>query len=196
MNKSPILQSGYVSFSTAGLTIPPIIRDTTIGVVLGKDYRIPDNNNFYSVEADELYNTWIADRNIVNDFDFREKILTTAFALFSTKSIYKWFDLQRRLACLTRLHVEFLTETNNYVDTGKRNLEVYQWVPLIERIKVNTTVDFEVDKVFNNKDISFTPIYIRNWVSQPGGFTDLLISLFVIFGSVRGLRTVEERHNS
>lgn len=196
-NKFFILQSGFVTSSdddTASLNSNVnLFKD----YVLNKGYLKTNNEYLYSEKVKVLFDMYMADHKSLNVFDFREKILIEAFNSFKINSMFFWFRSQAMSPFLSSMHIEFLLDTLEYVDSGKRRMDISQWKNLLDTNSKKSSTDLNVDKFFNedySKPVGNDGLmrigglpgtmedFIRSWVIKENGFEDLLISLYVIFG--------------
>lgn len=207
MQKYPVMQSGFVSFTDEELLIPVKYNDLVISNVLSKDYRSPSNRYFYSPVISEMYNLWCSNPQSLNDLDFREKLLHNAKKLFNSISFFKWVDLQEKYGFLGDLHQAFLIETCEYLLTGERRVHVTQWISLIEKAIKSSSTHIDLNHFFNKNAIGKTVDYDKIlpskltdililWSQRPRGYEDLLITLYVIFGNRPYITDVSENPRS
>ena len=202
MKKYPILQSGFISFTEETLLTPVKYNDLVISNVLSKDYRSPSNRYFYSKPLSMLYNKWLGNPDCLRDFDTREQLLKLAKTLFATPSFFKWMQLQMDHGEIGSLHETFLIDTLEYLSGRTRRIETPQWVSLIEKAiksyatQVNIAQFFDKEKypqiAYTSMLSSSTVDILQTWVSRSGGYEDLLISLYVIFGNRPYITDVSE----
>ena len=125
--------------------------------------------------------------------EVREKILTNALIAFGTESLLEWFSLQEKNPNMTDMHRRFLNDTLNFITTGKRAMNLLQWPHLIEvrelkgsdATPVLKTAEFfrTTESLQMRPDDRLTAI-IPRWVSNAGGFEDLLGTLHILFGDI------------
>jgi len=198
MQKLAILQSGFVSLSEDRLTIPRALNDQYTDVVLNKAHLKNKNFYFYSEDVTKLYKDFCANKKLLNDFDFRENILILANKLFrgsltglGSGTFSKWLNAQNSSPFLSELHIKFLEETSDYVWTlgnTDRSVHISQWSRLLNCQNTAKNTEINVKKFLDRSSLTRTSNdnitnLIINWTSIPLGFEDLLISLYVIFGS-------------
>lgn len=190
MNRYPILQSGFVSNTERGLIKAEFVKDAFVDFALDKDHRKSKNLYFYSKEVTDIYNDWCGDSKLLKSMEFRERILSAAFKSFNSLSLYSWLQMQSMPETTGSLHEKFLDETLNYIVTGKREINIVQWIRLLEADTKTLSVNFSFDKQFDrtrfthtNFESNLTTDIVQRWVSLPDGFQDLMISLHVIFGA-------------
>lgn len=201
MKKYPILQSGFTSMQNDGLTQGTFIKDPFVDFAIDKDHLKPKNLYFYNDDVSKLYQEWSADSTLLRKFEFRERLLLAAIQSFGTNSFYDWVQLQSKPETTGNLHLQFLLETLDFIARGERQLNVVQWLSLLNADVKTRSVNFEFDKYFDqskhNKTIfgNAGMVYIlQEWTSRVDGFQDLLISLQVIFGSRPYITDVADRN--
>jgi hypothetical protein len=188
----PVLQSGFVSLHQKGLVLPDPIEPTLRAAVVFKDYKSPLQKYFYSQEVTEIYHAWLTNSDVLKKFEFRERLLKAAFASFYTTDVFEWFESQALSPVLGDLHRVFLIETLEYLFAGRDRLTaISQWTSLLEADKSNPKLILGIDRYFNRNHREHDPKVlvtrsmvemIKIWSSKEGGFADLLVSLYVIFG--------------
>lgn len=196
MNKLPILQSGFITYNEENLVNAAIIKDPFTDIALNKDHLKSKNIFFYSELVTDLYKKWCANPAILKDTTIREQIIKAAkihFSLIGARlnSIEKWIRLQNESPFLSQLHVQFLNETLIYVLFDlKRTIETPQWIRLLDGRNSVKNAEITTDKFFSNvnNDASFISKinlsdFLTEWLCRDKGFEDLLLSLYVIFGS-------------
>lgn len=208
MDALTILQSGFLSYPSVDLVTNYPIKDTTVlqFVNLSRPDNRSDNPYHFHKEVTSIYNAYMDDNRIIGDFDYRERVLTAAKHAFNTQSLLTWCTTQSNSQFLTTMHRKFIYDTLSYIAAGYRSIELVSWINLIElrdvtdvdkRIDYNPSQYFEpilsghrvveqlapVDRLGRsamlNKDLSKC---IIRWISHPTGFTDLIYSLYIIFG--------------
>lgn len=190
MSKFAILQSGFICNLDQGLVRNEFVKDPFVDLALDKDHLKSKSLYFYVKEIDDLYEEWSKDTKLVKTMDFRERIIKATKKSFNSTSIYNWFNMQSNATTVTSLHENFILETINFVLGIPRNIQTSQWVRLLEISEKAQSVTINVDKFFNQElyrnEIKFSSSllsdFIVGWTSQPNGFEDLLLSLYVIFG--------------
>lgn len=190
MKKFAILQSGFITNLEKGLTRNDYIKDPFVDLALDKDHLKSKSLYFYHKEINDIYLAWSGDSTLLKSMEFRERILKAAKDAFNSYSIYQWFLMQSNAETLTELHQKFIYDTLGFVQGQKRSLETVQWIRLLEASEKSKGVKINVDKYFDNVNFkqeakfssSALTSFIVSWTTQPNGFQDLMITLFVIFG--------------
>lgn len=190
MTKYPILQSGFVAKDEKDLTNYEVKKDPFVDIALNKDHLKSHNPYFYSEEITSLYKEWCGKPDLIKDFDFREKILRFAMTKFDTL-LSSWIKLQFRSPYAGELHAVFINETVEYVlGVKSRNIQISQWIRLLDASVKRNNAEIKSEKYFDKSKgfdkylhLNVFSNFISNWVSKNDGYVDLLISLYVIFGS-------------
>lgn len=206
MKRYPILQSGFISLTEEKLSTPVKYNDLVISNVLSKDYRNPSNHYFFSKPISVLYNKWLSNANCLLDFAVREELLVVSKHIFNTPSFFKWVKLQLDRGDISQLHEAFLIDTLEYLTGQDRKIQPSQWISLLEKAIKSTSTQINIARFFN-KEMYQSPQYgdllpntvndiLSIWVSKQGGYEDLLITLYVIFGNRPYITDVSENPRS
>lgn len=115
---------------------------------------------------------------------YRKRVIENAVRLL--KPFHLWATLQYNCPYLYGRNIEFLTDTLDYLRTGKRKLTVRSWLELVEEFP-------PAAGAFHGRKIDFTKfptleggVSVENiitlWCSRPGGFEDMLFTLYLMYG--------------
>lgn len=189
----PILQSGFIGLTEKGLKRPDPIEPSFRDAVIFKEIKSPLRKYKYSPAVKQLFVEWNSNPKLLKDFDFRERILKTAFESFGSVDFLQWIALQNEKPTTTDLHSTFITETLDYLLTDTpRKIQPSIWIRLLEADERPSSVKFDVKKYFRQESANYNTFdaklptklegIILSWVSKDRGFEDLILSLFVIFG--------------
>ena len=188
----PVLHSGYVAADTQRLRKPQSPDASLQQLLISKMAKDPLYQYYYNEEVDKIYSRWNGDRNLIKDIDFRESVLVAAFRSFGMKSFYQWLVIQQNKPKYSQMHSRFLLETLAYVFNGTpRTIQVVQWIALLTASERTNRVMTDLKPWFppstnglmTGTNSTALVDLLPKWVSQPGGFEDLLVTLNVIFGS-------------
>ena len=204
MNKFAVLQSGFISDLSKGLIHNEFIKDPFVDLALDKDHLKSKSHYFYSKEVDDLYEEWSKNNTLIKTIEFREKIIKAAKNAFNNISIYNWLNIQKYANTVTSTHVNFISETIGFVLGFPRSIQTSQWIRLLEVSEKAQSINLDIDKYFNKNNIqnqvkfssSLLTDFIVTWVSQPNGFEDMLLSLYVIFGDRPAVTDVADKNIS
>lgn len=195
LHKYPVLQSGFMSLTTIGMLRPEPVNQTFSATILGKDTSNSMDDYFYSREVEILMTEWKNDPKVFKPFEFRERVLKTAYACFGTPSIKHWLELQYYKPTLGGLHKEMLLDTVDFVVNGTpRKVECFQWSRLLfpeagyslEFDAVNKLLSSEEAKLSEWGNLADTLPFIHMWVTRDDGYVDMLKTLHAIFGRRMG----------
>lgn len=132
----------------------------------------------------------LGDRSIAS-MGFREKVLVAALAAFGTASFFDWCKLQQDSPYFTDMHRRFLNDTFKFIATGERSMNTNTWNQIIA-VRPETAEDRKTAYLYQDffkihlGALVARPAFINqtvvSWVSQPGGFEDMLATLNILFG--------------
>ncbi len=185
MEKFAILQSGFV---TDNLSRVERSEDKTMdfkSFILNKSYYRDSSKFFYFPIVNNLYRDYINDKNLLNDIEFRERVIKVFFQVFENKTIAEWLVMQNDFAPLTSLHKQFLLDTFELVCRKKetRSTPTAQWITLLTVHDSKKEVDIKNILGDNNNYIDVSIIdTLKHWLSLSNGFEDLLMTLYILFG--------------
>lgn len=142
----------------------------------------------------EVYNQMVRRQVIHTDFDFRERVIKIALAAFGVNNFETWAKLNTHSPTFTQTHADFITDTVRFITTGKRHMPVSMWDHLVSP----GTNDPTSPAAYDVSVMSLLPAgwslrsnqaipnnlhnVIAQWLSQNGGFTDMVTSLYTLFG--------------
>lgn len=176
-----------IEYRTAHVTPRPVKADLIGGVSRTITFEPEDNllkpNNFIEeLYAEAAKKEDIIKRNIL----FRERIYVAALQAFGTVTIQDWIEKQKQNPYFDTMQNRFVEETVGYVFTGFRK---YHPAIYAETCAIGTHNAFSMGP--NVRSYLFTgtgePMlmrdFIRRWLTQRDGMSDMFISLRVMFGS-------------
>lgn len=120
-------------------------------------------------------------------WEFRKRVIDLAQILF--KGNYNWFIRQDNNAYITEHNYAFLQDTVRFIATGRRRLSIHTW-PMLLTAEPSTGLHLIEDRrgiaeLFmalglgtDNNEV------LQKWLSQKGGFDDLMYTLNMLFGSI------------
>lgn len=146
--------------------------------------------------VERLYAKLISRELSLADFDFRQSVLEAALDAFGTKDFCFWYLQQKNSPSAGELHRDFLLDTLRFIETGERGIVLENWNMLIgysDHGQLKTSVSEDAAKFFGlstpgvRREARLEHYdliqVIQKWVSQPGGFRDLLMTLHILFGA-------------
>lgn len=204
MNDRPvfILQSGFVTDDMSGVKQSEEQDLTPREALYQKAYSIIDASHFYDPKIEEIFLQWHADNTLMSRFEFREMVLRQAYRVFGRRNFLDWLHLQINRYSVGFLHRQFLKETVQFIFEGKeRSTENFQYYRLLsadETSRKHLAEDLNAGDWLkqNIKAASKTPMstnmseVLWRWTRDQYGFTDLITSMYVIFGRRNGIHGV------
>ena len=135
-------------------------------------------------EVIKLYTDHVRQHQPTNTWEFRKQVIACAIRLFG--GIQRWADIQLLNKHLHGTNYAFFLDTINFINTGKRQVSVQNWLDLLE-VKPDADEEFRTREIDPSvKDFMsakrFTPEVISMWCGHENGFEDLLSSLYCMFG--------------
>lgn len=142
----------------------------------------------------EIYNQLVRRQVIHTDFDFRERAVRIAGAAFGVGNFKLWADVQKESPTFTQTHADFITDTVRFITTGKREMAVGMWERLIgpgsndptEKPTYDDTLFAGLPAGYSFRQGHEVGNNLHNviamWLSRQGGFTDLVTTLYTLFG--------------
>lgn len=128
--------------------------------------------------------------SVLDAVEYREKVLTVALKAFGTPDFYEWLNVQIKGPSTGDLHMRFLQDTLEFIETGHRSLNLHAWAAMLSMS--NITHDDVDESQFNwffittdkrPKNMSVIDV-VQRWCGQNGGFADMIQTLHVLFGEV------------
>lgn len=197
MKEIYLLQSGFVSTTDKGffkyIAEAPSFRDR----VLNKDNFGDIPEYFYHEGVTDIFTQYEANPRIIQKFEFRERIIEEAYKAFASSNIASWLQLQTLSPYFSDLHKGFIGDTFDYIRGNKRSMAISQWYSLIDATIAKHTVHFDYRSLYeDDPNKVFVPHemdgFITQWLRQPGGYIDMLFSLWILFGRRDKQSTVSE----
>lgn len=192
MSSVVVYPRGFLGFDIGlpaenrGSNISKILEAVSLNKTVARSKVVISNH-----QVENQWKQYKSGDRFVHSFAFREQILKVALEAFGTKSFYDWCVLQSESPYLTEMHKRFLNDTFNFIQVGKRSVNIMSWMKLVtvKELSANDEVPvYQYQKFFGMT----SPIHFRReqdlasaitaWVSQPGGFDDLVGTLHIFFG--------------
>lgn len=146
-----------------------------------------------SVEA--LYVQYINRACNTASVEFRRKVLTVALKAFGTRDFEIWVSSQRQSPVAGDNHNAFIEDTIQYIQTGRRDLGIEVWAPMIEQPDsgerhhdhTDLAKDFfgipQIGHLYRTARNRNMVDVIQLWCGHPGGIEDMLCTMHVLFGN-------------
>lgn len=182
--KYPLLQSGFLGLSTAGLTQQKPEAPTFADTILFAQRNHEFDDLFYSDEVSKLFEEWQANPHVIKKAEFQHRILEQAMQRFGT-SILEWMDFQSNKPAFSQTHKQFLIRMSEWMsasyDQPSLAADMLRFVGILGPGQ-GQTVPMNLNDLPAVSDMGVTANAIINWVSKPAGYESLLVNLYVIFG--------------
>lgn len=136
-------------------------------------------------EVNKIFDDFMAQKLNTQSFAKRAEVLVVAGRLLH--NFVEWAKDQQANANLRGYNYDFLVDTINFINSGKRKLSVMNWHDLVSEDDFPTHGNNVVRAVpldlgmFEN-DSAYV---VTKWCSRDGGFEDMVQSLYLIFGRSR-----------
>lgn len=150
--------------------------------------RAPEGIGSGQVEGDSelmvLWDIYMTCKLDTTTWGFRKRVVNTAMRLF--ENFGSWVGDQNSSPNVVGYNADFLADTLNFIETGKRKLHPLQWLDIVnETAEIATVDDNHTVAGGNYKGLTFTHDVLQKWMSWPLGFEDLMLSLYIFFGGQR-----------
>lgn len=148
-------------------------------------FTVDDHDPIFNDEIETLYVQYVKNAVKGNSFEFHEQVLKAAARAFGTYSFLEWIEVQRSSSTANHLQSQFLLDTVRFIQTGKRNLMIETWEPILNNPHANDEWEDVLSAALQlTKYIGSGHLHevLRAWCMQPSGIADLLKTLHVLFG--------------
>ncbi len=162
-------------------------------VSFAKDQSIDENiieDNITLLEGDAtfmvLYKQFLSHQVNTDGWEYQSSVIKSAMRLFGNYAIWAGFQASSNDR-VNGLALAFIKDTVDFLRTGYRHMSVITWRDLVEdnpeAILNSASRKRMVDVLGDISDIIHNPLGL--WLSKPDGFGDLIISLYICFGTER-----------
>lgn len=148
-------------------------------------YLADEKNHIYNEDVELLYSQYTKKSARTGTFEFHELILEAALHAFGTDKFIEWIELQNKSPNATHIHSKFLLDTLRFIETGKREMVLENWEPLLNsHALAGEWEEVTDDAIALNKRLRIIDLrdVIRYWCAQPNGLSDMLVTLHILFG--------------
>lgn len=118
-------------------------------------------------------------------WSFRKRILGEVAPRLFGDSFAQWVEDQSRNANVAGYNLDFLKDTLEYIDSGKRRINPLQWLELVTELDEVATVHNGQMLGGLGKGYGSTQNTIQRWCRHPNGFEDMMLSMYIFFGTQR-----------
>ena len=200
ITRENVLQSGFITPENVNL-VRPSDKESDLefdAYILNKPYQSSDNIYYYHRQVDSLYSEYKNNQKLSLDFDFREKTIMAVMDAIGSPTLMQWVDVQNKNPRLSKMHGMFLEDMLNFIAGKRRSVQAESWELLIDK---NNTYDKKTfEKIDVRKYFSMRPelgkiqinlsATLSSWLSQPMGFSDMIVCMGIVFGKQEGNKSV------
>lgn len=143
-----------------------------------------------SVEGDTevtlLYRQYMAKHGEYQSWAFRAAVMQAAKRLIG-RELARWVNQQNANRHLDGNAIRFIGDTIKFITEGRREVSHLNWLPLLTNLPQEDLIQnrrYALSKTQMDAVRSINLNWIQAWLSQPGGFEDLLISLYAMYGEI------------
>lgn len=112
------------------------------------------------------------------------EIARKAVYLFGGINLYGFITLNlMRNQFKSDLHFKFLEDTINYINTGKRSVNIQMWMQLLSAPSKSFSKKLQAKTTYTMKSDYYRNACLTKWLAHEGGLQDLIIALYIIFGN-------------
>lgn len=140
-----------------------------------------------NVMIQELFDEALKHESVMKrSFAFRERLYVAALHAFGTSTIDEWIEKQKENPYFDSMQNRLVEETIGFVYTGFRK---YHPMIYVDTLDIGTHNAFSIGPNVRQFMISHAgrPVlirdFIRSWLGQRDGISDMLFTLRVLFGS-------------
>lgn len=187
-NRYPVLHSGFVALSEAGLTKPKSNPPSFAETILFRQGNREYEPYFYSEDVTSLFDEWRSNPAVLKDFDFRERIIRQAVQRFGP-DVGDWMDFQAQKPGFSSTHKQFLQRMVKWTQPlpyqAGEYVDIIQWLGLLapgQGNQVSFTYGDTCASLGGDFDARVTTKALRNWLSREDGYASLLNFMYVVFG--------------
>lgn len=119
--------------------------------------------------------------------NFIENLVQVSIDAFGLSSFLEWYILQHKSPVTSELHINFLNETIDFIIFGERKTPLITWIPILslsENAGNYTVVNNNIIDKIDKAGIKTVKEAIICWISKPGGVSDFVLTLSILFGRV------------
>lgn len=126
-----------------------------------------------------LYDLYMGRKVNTASWAFRSQVLAQALRVFG--NFQEWLEYNRSNGSLSGYNRDFLEDTVRYIQTGRRQMVVMNWIELMDEIDRRdrpTVVKVPLTLLSNANTVQV----LQAWCSHTDGIEDLVQTLYVLFG--------------
>lgn len=160
--------------------------------------RNPKTEIILNRDITELHTAYMVNAGLfLRNFNNREQVILQALRTIG-KDFSVWFSMHAKDEKIDRNLIDFIEDTCLFIQTGQRRYPIESWSRMVET-KLGTNNYRDVPK--NISDLTYISSHhttgarrrstcevIQKWLSQEAGITDMLLSLYIMFGPIEAPR--------
>lgn len=179
--------------SVNGDTAEKLVQSMDYSLYVAKRARDTVEMVIVNKAIDKAYHALVRKDANINNLEFRLGVMAEIARAFGTRSFQVWHAAQYQSPNFGDNSRLFIEDCLRYIQTGKRELHPMTWATLLGEESNTDTNEQKLSpmaKQFFGKD-TFLPTtdtqdnitnLLVQWVSNPSGFEDLVISAHLLFG--------------
>ena len=137
-------------------------------------------------EVTRLYNELHQKRESEIDWAFKRQVLFCAKRLIGS-NFSRWIASQEQNKYLNGKAMRFIADTIKFITEGRREITNINWLPLLDNEPVPGVLqnrDYSLSKEHLKVSAALGDFYLSKWLSQYDGFSDLVVTLYVLYGEI------------
>ena len=143
-------------------------------------------------DLDVLYQSLLNAPSNMERFVWREELLKVALKAFGTESVKEWVNAQAATPYCGKYHKDFISDCMRFANGNPRYQAISTWNNLLsdEDMGGGGKLPTNADGFYFNYvqfDKATIVDLVKAWCSQEGGYSDMVISLNILFGRYDGL---------
>jgi hypothetical protein len=136
-------------------------------------------------EVIRLYSELNQKRESEIDWEFKRQVLFCAKRLIGS-NFAKWVTAQEQNKYLNGKAIRFVADTIKFIVEGRREITNVNWLPLLSNEPTPGVLqnrDYSLSREHIKASVELGDFYLSKWLSQSNGFNDLVVTLFILYGS-------------
>lgn len=189
--------SGFVGYITPQTVIEKKelnINQVISNVKLNKKTSPIQKSSVYNPEVMNIVKRYETNTKQSGDIHFVCDLVECALRAIDSKLINSWLALQVKNPDMSDMHVRFIEDTFQFINTGTRSINIMSWSRMLDGTHNETSVTtkkLDLVKLLGGSSFNqITPGSVKTvdilfqWLSNPNGVEDLVYALPVLFGKV------------
>lgn len=167
-----------------------------LGVLSSKRSSVDSFDGEPSKTIDALFNQYFGTSSGSSDKAIRLRIIKEVKALIQDDfgEIDNWLIAQFRDANISDRVRDFLIDTIRFLRTGQRRIDIISWPYLLQQDAVTGSryvdVQLKQDALIKSLERNDETFYLDDWLKHNDGFRDMIWSMKLLFGDIRGMDTL------